>query len=140
MTQINEEWKKFLFMGTHFNGYVRERKHWDSVVSSYKNQGYDRPHLLKAKMFKLENEEAPAFAFRDIDSVTLGEWAEQNGMNLFLDDKEKILCESTKYTIVSGENSGKSGKQPIKLVATKVETEDLPQALKDVVAKLRKTI
>lgn len=82
MSRDQRGWKKFLFMGTYHNGYVCERKKWDEVVGLYKQKGYDISHLLKAKMFKLEDGEAPAFAFWGNDGLTLGEWAEQNDMNL----------------------------------------------------------
>jgi hypothetical protein len=83
VVEKKEDWRVFYFSGERYCGIVENKEQWKEVVKAYKRFDLGFDHLQKINTTKfIERYGVPFFSYRSVCGVTLGEWAEQNGMNL----------------------------------------------------------
>lgn len=84
---MKEHWVYFFLYSERFSGIVPTRADWNEIVDRHKDDG-GREFLKRARLFSTpfskRGAEIPRFGFswEYRGSLTLGEWAEKNGMQL----------------------------------------------------------
>lgn len=80
-------WKIFYFDGNQAWGLIESPEEWQRIVGEYKAHSDTEPDFLRRARFNprsVKESGIPAFGFYGeyTGPLTLGEWADQNGMSL----------------------------------------------------------
>lgn len=89
MPHSTPAWKRFFFEGNQAWGLIDSARDWKRIVAAYEDRLRDEPDFLRNARVDPEtllqtSRRAIAFGFdlEHIGPLTLGEWADTNGMSL----------------------------------------------------------